>query len=153
LVCLLLLGWSARPAFGRTPADDPQPAEPETPYLRATGPLALRFQPAPVAREITAKPAASGPPFPMPEANAEKAPVAAEPPAKPTSVEPDVILPAKPEPKPGPEPIIPDDLRPRVQAEDFLPFFQFPSAAEPALVLPATPPHRATPSTATYRQQ
>ena len=45
--------------------------------------------------------------------------------------------------KPTSAPIIPDDVRPAVRAEDFLPYFQIPGAAAPA-PLP--------PSTATYTQ-
>ena len=154
LACLLLLGWAARPTLARAAVPRTDPAQSSSPYLRASGPLSLRFEPAPVPKELTARPAASGPPFPLPESapTAEHPPVASEPEAKPAL--PDVILPATPSAAPvTPPPIIPDDTRPRVQAEDFLPYFRFPSPPEAALVLPPNPPHHATPSTATYRQQ
>jgi hypothetical protein len=48
---------------------------------------------------------------------------------------------------------LPDDTRPKVRAEDFLPFFQFPGTA-PAEVAPPPPPPASLPlSTATYSQQ
>lgn len=64
-------------------------------------------------------------------------------------------------PKAIPPSIMPDDTRPKVHPEDFLPYFQFPvNAANPGnvtVVVPGTltPPAAGTqpPSTATYRQQ
>lgn len=55
------------------------------------------------------------------------------------------------------KPILPDDTRPKVRAEDFLPFFQPPGAnPNPNDVTVAPPPAEPgtpTPSSATYRQQ
>lgn len=60
--------------------------------------------------------------------------------------------PAKP-----PTSILPDDTRPKVRAEDFLPFFQFPAPpanANDVTLVPAPPvPGQQPPSSATYRQQ
>ncbi len=60
-----------------------------------------------------------------------------------------------------PPAIIPDETRPRVQPEDFLPYFQFPGSTgapgDVSVIAPLNaapnPPHHGTPSTATYRQQ
>ncbi len=149
---MLLLSWAIRPILARAAVTRTDPTETSSPYLRATGPLTLRIQPPPVEKESSARPAASGPPFPMPDsAPAATTNASAEVAAKPAAQ--DVILPAAPAAAPTPPPIIPDDTRPRVQAEDFLPYFHFPSPAERPVVLPPNPPHHATPSTATYRQQ
>jgi hypothetical protein len=64
----------------------------------------------------------------------------------------------KPEKPTSPPPaILPDDTRPKVRPEDFLPFFQFPVSGanqEDVTVVPApTEPGKLPPSTATYRQQ
>ncbi len=48
--------------------------------------------------------------------------------------------------------IIPDETRPKVKAEDFLPFFQFPGSSTNDTPAPL-PPGRQPPSTATYRLQ
>jgi hypothetical protein len=70
----------------------------------------------------------------------------------------------KPAPVAGPKPpaaILPDDTRPAVRPEDFLPFFQVPGAAKSAgevnVIMPAnaltTPPAAPLPrSSATYTQ-
>ena len=145
LVCLVLLGWLAKPASARIRSHPRSaPDDSSAPYLRVVGSLPLRIQPAPVTPTPAARTAASGPPFPV--APAVTAP-AAETPATPPPAEP--------------APIIPDETRPRVQPEDFLPYFQFPgspgtprdvSVAAPLNLAP-NPPHHGTPSTAIYRQQ
>jgi hypothetical protein len=60
-----------------------------------------------------------------------------------------------------PPPILPDDTRPKVRAEDFLPFFQFPGSASAngdvtvVAPVPSSAPTAAPlpASSATYRQQ
>ncbi len=72
-----------------------------------------------------------------------------------------VTAPAHAAPLRTPPPILPDDTRPKVRAEDFLPFFQFPGSAaagDVTVVVPTTPGGVPAPATqprssATYRQQ
>lgn len=69
----------------------------------------------------------------------------------------DTPLPPK---KSGPAPILPDETRPQIRAEDFLPFFQVPGSqrgpAEVSVIVPVPPaapaPASLTPSSATYTQ-
>jgi hypothetical protein len=153
LVCVLLLGWAGKPASARLKSPRTALADKPAPYLRVTGQVALRFQPVPPAPEAVARPVAGGPPLPAATPDAPAATTPTPPVATPAS--PDVILPEPAKaPAVEPPPIIPDELRPRVQAEDFLPFFQFPGAPVAGdVIIPPSPPHHATPSTATYRQK
>jgi hypothetical protein len=166
LVCLVLLGWAGKPASARIRAyvqsvpDDSSP-----PYLRAIGSLPLRFQPAPAPRAPIARPAASGPPLPVASAPASTAPTPpltgpdSSPATPPAETAPESTRPTPP--APVPPAIIPDEMRPRVQPEDFLPFFQFPgstgASGDVQVIAPLNaapnPPRHGTPSTATYRQQ
>jgi hypothetical protein len=138
------------------------------PYLRITGALALRFSPPPPPPpDLTTKPAASAPPFPV-----EAAPVApastpvftATPLPEPAPQAP--AAPATPAQPPAsvisnpPSEILPDDTRPTTRPEDFLPYFQFPgsSTGDVNVIMPATParppaPGQLPPSSATYTQQ
>lgn len=139
----------------------PEPSlAPETrPYVMAIGSPMLRF-------------ADALPPLDLSIRQPGGAPV--PPPAKPTE-HPEAQAIAEPAPIPLPEayveigapvvknaappPILPDDTRPKVRPEDFLPYFQFPAAhpGDATVIVPATltPPTPGTqlPSTATYRQQ
>lgn len=143
-----------------------------TPYLLATGAPPLRFQeaslplhPAPSAPAPATAPA----PTPTPDATTpapseETAPdtVVITDPAAPGTATP--VPPANPEtstaPAKTPAPILPDDARPPIRAEDFLPYFQIPGSAKtPADVtvlvpVPKAPPAPAAlpPSSATYTQ-
>lgn len=143
-----------------------------TPYLLATGAPPLRFQeaapplhPAPSAPAPAPTPAATPTPdatTPVPTEEtapaitvttdpATPAPSASNPPANPETS----TAPAK-----TPAPILPDDARPPIRAEDFLPYFQIPGSAKtPADVtllvpVPKAPPAPGTlaPSSATYTQ-
>ncbi len=165
LVCLVLLGWLAKPASARIRSHPRSaPDDSSAPYLRVVGSLPLRIQPAPVTPTPAARTAASGPPFPVaPAVTAPAAETPATPPSTATLPPADITpAPATATPPPAePAPIIPDETRPRVQPEDFLPYFQFPgspgtprdvSVAAPLNLAP-NPPHHGTPSTATYRQQ
>src|SRR5438105_5165193 len=74
-------------------------------------------------------------------------------PAEPKSAKPDE--PTAPAAKP--KPILPDDTRPRLRSQDFLPLFRFPGAGGPSEdVTPAVPappaPGTLPPSSATYTQ-
>jgi len=64
---------------------------------------------------------------------------------------------APPDAGPTPSPILPDDVRPKVRPEDFLPFFQFPGSRpnpEDVSSVPTAPaPGMQPPSSATYKQQ
>ena len=148
------------------------------PYLAIYGAPLLRFQdvipPAPPAVKATP----SGPPI------AASAPVVAEvsqandqatastPPQPQVNLSPDFADPAQlahgeskaqPVQTPiaaKPLPIIPDDTRPRVQSQDFLPLFRFPGTSsaneEISVIAPGIPvptaPRSLPPSSATYQQ-
>lgn len=145
-------------------------AEPAA-YLPALGAPPLRFADGTPAPERVTRPAAAAPPLPgrtrtessVALANAAAAQSAAlngagqaRPPALPPEG-PDGAAPAGQSP---PLPILPDEVRPQLQPEDFLPFFQLPgSATSPGGVilvgpLPTeTPPAGPRPqSSATYHQ-
>ncbi len=124
------------------------------PYLCVIGSPALRYQepvriaeplelkPSAKAAEATklaAKPAESEHP-PGPVNLAPKAQtVVTEVHSSTTQSDPDAAQPS----------IIPDDMRPRVRTEEFLPFFQLPGPSSPAPQSPDAVP----PSSATYRQK
>ncbi len=142
-----------------------QPAESDGfPYLRITGALALRFSaPPPPPPDLTTKPAASAPPFPMSVTPAVTAPVPTPAPiesvAKPVESTPATTTPAT-QPAPvinnPPPAILPDDTRPSTRPEDFLPFFQFPgSTSDVSVGVPPRPPvpGQLPPSSATYQQR
>ena len=139
------------------------------PYLPATGAPALRFGDAPPPPPLWVRPAAGAPPNvtvedPAPDTStgaAASRPSEPDPTAVATT--PDAVpAPANAPPVKTPPPILPDDTRPKVRAEDFLPFFQFPGSASAAgdvsVVVPVTPGGAPAPapqprSSATYRQQ
>ena len=139
-----------------------QPAGSEAfPYLKITGALALRFSAPPPPPDLTTKPAASAPPFPVPGTAAIAAPVAtpvpveaAAKPAEPTASP--VTQPAPVTDNPPPT-ILPDDTRPTTRPEDFLPFFQFPGStgdvSVPATITRPASPGQLPPSSATYQQR
>ncbi len=140
------------------------------PYLAAVGAPALRFGEAPPPPPLWVRPAAGAPPTnPTAESPANAAgpeavaPIATDPAPVAATVAPEIVLPATPAaPARTPAPILPDDTRPKVRAEDFLPFFQFPgsaaSAGDVTVVTPVVPGNAPAPapqprSSATYRQQ
>lgn len=145
----------------------PQPDA--TPYLQATGAPPLRFQNADVPLHPAPSPAAN----PAPAANSPDTAAATGAEAKPESVAttyvpssaPDLPSPAvvpdtSATPSKTPAPILPDEARPTIRPEDFLPYFQIPgSARTPADVtllvpVPKAPPAPGPlpPSSATYTQ-
>jgi len=130
------------------------------PYLTAVGAPPLRFE-EPVPFPSPAAPGASGsarepaPPKPPSSRPAPAAPAGPAAPGQKTLPEPANSTraagqPASPD---SAEPsIIPDDMRPRVRPEEFLPFFQLPGSSAPSAPTP-NPPATLPPSTATYRTE
>ena len=165
VLLLPVLGVDNAQAAGRSRSSNPvrtPVAEGSVPYLLALGPPPLRFQEYVPPPEVSPRLPAGGPT------------TSASPATSHTS---DVILPAsdtdptpaaKNEPKdnpaapkkPGPAAIIPDDTRPQVRPEDFLPFFQIPGSGRGPVevnVLAPIPsgvpsPAPLQPSSATYTQ-
>ncbi len=143
------------------------------PYLTVAGTLALRFQEAIPPPDLSVRPPAGAPPTPQFQSPQSIAPAPAAPGVK--ELAQDVIPPA-PAPADLPPPvqpsgaspvpateklsapsILPDDTKPKVHAEDFLPYFQFPGShtnPNDVSVTPTPPaPGVQPPSSATYRQQ
>lgn len=134
-------------------------------YLSTVGAPALRFEePAPLPAAPPSSEPSSGTPSPVALAPAHSTEPASAP-AVPAGNENLTASETKPERNAGPKTktsplIIPDDTRPAVHPEDFLPFFQFPSAGKEAgtlnVIVPV--PHEPSagaplpPSSATYTQ-
>lgn len=143
------------------------------PYLPIVDSPALRFRVPEPALDLGARPVAGGPPVAAgnPEVaeitHANNDAVTTTPPfpiATPPTPEPEKEPTAKviePPKVAAPPAILPDDTRPKVRSEDFLPYFTFPgSGSSPddvRVIAPGvpTPPAPGTlpPSSATYRQQ
>lgn len=166
-------GVQAGPQSGRTPGHR-APEPPPTPYLAVVGAPPLRFaEPAPPP-DLTTRPPAAAPPRPAltqteevvatenlaaAKSVAEAAPAAATP---DSITDTQTVVQDTPPPSPNkvPPAILPDDNRPPVRAEDFLPFFQIPGSSRRAsdvmLVTPvpngAPAPAPLPPSSATYNQ-
>jgi hypothetical protein len=177
LLLLPVMAPEAAPALPRprhaTWPGDSGPASESLPYLTVMGAPPLRFQKTPPPPDVSVRPAAAAPPIPSlssPEAFVAQANAAAARSASAQAREDDVApvtevksdIKEAPVPvKAGPPPILPDDTRPSVKPEDFLPFFQLPgasrSAGEPTVIVPAAisvAPAGAPlpPSSATYTQ-
>ncbi len=141
------------------------------PYLKVSGNLPLRFSAAPrpipllpvtvaVAAEIAQ---------PVPAASTSSSPVetlGASAPASTTEVKDPATPSPTVETSPATTPannksvpsILPDDTHPSTRAEDFLPFFQFPSGKDVTVVVPAGAARAPAPghlpaSSATYQQR
>jgi hypothetical protein len=134
-----------------------QEAEP-IPYLPAMGAPPLRFCTATPPSDLVARPPAAAPPLPaltrtesaVALANAAAAQsAAAHGTDKSRAGENDATGSA---PKRPPLPILPDETRPQVRPEDFLPFFQVPGSAMPPGGMTPTRPATLPPSSATYIQ-
>jgi hypothetical protein len=129
------------------------------PYLPANGCTPLRFREAPEP-ETPLRPAAAAPPQPhlSPAESSVVAENAAAQPAPVKATHEDA--PAEPAPAASDAPpatsapisILPDTVRPRLQAEDFLPFFVIPDSAKSAVPVPSEP-GKLPPSTATYTEK
>lgn len=149
------------------PSVAPEPSSSiSRPYLATVGSPALRFGEAIPPPDLSARPAAAAPPLPAEEhaaplvepakGDVTVVPPVAKPVDLPASTDTTKVAPGKP-----PAEILPDDTRPKVRAEDFLPFFQFPgsgSANGDVTVVAPVPNSAPTAaplpaSSATYRQQ
>jgi hypothetical protein len=154
------------------PSSDPaveSPGREPTPYLLTLGAPPLRFQRATPPPDLVTHPAAAAPPVPpltptestVAQANAAAVQSTTTHPAPETTP----LVDAKPKETPpsaksAPRAILPDDTRPSVRPEDFLPYFQIPGAAKtPGEVnviapVPVTAPSAIVPppSSATYTQ-
>lgn len=143
-------------------SDDPSGRILSRPYLQVASAMPLRFAEAPPPPDLTSHLPAGAPPrisaAPAPEDTPAKdrpePPVETHAAIKPSASANDIILPPEKEKASAPTPpaILPDDTHPKVKAEDFLPFFQFPGGATSDTYVPPQP-GRQPPSTATYRQQ
>ncbi len=166
------------PAYAPThsKATGPRGSSESTPYLVALGAAPLRFREEAPPPNFTKRPPAGASPLPSDEVSAAVPPLTGLNSAAAASVRPDVILPASPpaserndgtapfrvnNPPPPPPAIIPDDTRPAVRPEDFLPFFQLPgsgpgsSGVRVIVPVPMNAPNAAIPlpvSSATYNQ-
>ena len=165
----MLSGGRARAAVGaRSERQDTESA----PYLPYLGSPPLRYREAAPPHDLAASPPAAAPPLPhltavesaVGQANSNAAHgVASNAPADAAVDTPKTETSTTP--KSTPVSILPDTIRPQVQAEDFLPYFLIPdtprndaSAARPP-VPPSSPvppdsarPDTLPPSTATYTQ-
>jgi hypothetical protein len=166
LRCLTLLTLSALLPKGmlaglyvriqvRAHAGDPAESQP---YLTAQGCTPLRFREATVTPQVPEVPAATAPPQPhltQAESTVSQANAAAvqPPPPKPPSETSAATADNDAQPaNNAPISILPDTVRPQLQAEDFLPFFVIPDAAKPAVPAPSEP-GKLPPSTATYTEK
>jgi hypothetical protein len=125
-------------------------------YLPSIGGPGLRFRdPEPATERPVARVSADAPPVPATEVATlpSRLPVAA-----PKGAAPGLRPTPGPASRPPPAPILPDDLRPQVRPEDFLPYFQIPGGSpgsDPVGVpLPssASPPAALPPSSASFQQ-
>lgn len=172
----------------RLPGNGPnlRNAEP-IPYLPLVGAPPLRFQEAAPPPDLVTRPAAAAPPTPalsLTETSVALANAAAahsttvapggDPahPSPPSPPPPPATEPLAPEtqqtpaeieaeaPEKAPAPILPDNARPAIRPEDFLPYFQIPGSArnpsDVTLLVPSVPsapaPAPLPPSSATYTQ-
>lgn len=145
------------------------PGPESVPYLPALGARPLRFQRATPPPDLVTHPAAGAPPVPaltLTESTVAQANAAAAQstggtarPEKPAAE--NAPKPTPPPAKPTPPSILPDDTRPIIRPEDFLPFFQIPGTAKTPgdvhVVVPASSFSAPTaaplpPSSATYTQ-
>ena len=143
------------------------------PYLAVLGASPLRIQEIPPPPDLTVHPPAGAPPQPAPLAAKTSDVIPPSPEVAATAdgttpaATPNQASPPPTESTPAPaadarpskpvKSILPDDTRPKVRAEDFLPFFQPPGAnpnPNDVTVAPTPPaPGIQPPSSATYRQQ
>lgn len=146
------IGERALTGAGRTRVPIEQ-LEASNPYLSVIGPPPLRFmEPASALSPATQPPGAASAATSKPDVTAapptgsEASPKAPASPPESTTLK--AGQPAGPD---STEPtIIPDDMRPRVRPEEFLPFFQLPGSGAPNAPVPNAP-DKLPPSSATYR--
>jgi hypothetical protein len=179
VISLLLLQHALVPLSTDAHAHMRLPSNPENdcndadsrPYLKVSGNLALRFaaaprpipllpvkaavaadisQPVPATSPSPAEPAVASAPAPAPVSEVKEPATPA-----PTVESSPTLTPANDKPVPS---ILPDDTHPSTRAEDFLPFFQFPSGKDVTVVVPASAARAPSPgqlpaSSATYQQR
>jgi len=141
---------------------DPDEAPDPPPYLLTVGSPGLRFAEPPAIPPPRLRADASAPPLPhLPSPDqADLALGGVAPPdatgAKPTAPKPAPISTKEDEPPPPSAAsikILPDTIRPQVQAEDFLPYFVVPDAVKSNSTVPVPPaPGKLPPSSATYNE-
>lgn len=164
---LLLLGLlPCMVGAGLAPPPDHRRPIRSRPYLAVLGSSSLRIQEASLPSDPNTHPPSGAPPQPA----TAGPPTTHAPPAEastPAEAPSSVVTPPASESPTAPTPeekptkpvrsILPDDTRPKVKAEDFLPFFQPPGAdhnPNDVTVAPTAPaPGVQPPSSATYRQQ
>jgi len=139
VAALLLLPTMAQThshATGRSGGQD------STPYLLAVGHSPLRFRDEELPSALPKRPPAGAPPAPNERANATSADSGKSPDVIPAPADAAAVLSPSPglppeagrpnappaSQPPAPSAIIPDDSRPVVRPEDFLPFFQLPGS-------------------------
>ena len=150
------------------------PGSDALPYLTFVGAPPLRFQRVTPPPDVVTRPAAGAPPVPaltptelsvaLANAAAARSTTTAaqtrdDAPASESKLDPKSPVPARA--KAAPSAIIPDDTRPPVRPEDFLPYFQIPGSAKQAsevnVIVPVSTrttaaPAPLPPSSATYTQ-
>ncbi|HEY5227547.1 MAG TPA: hypothetical protein VIJ19_03345, partial [Opitutaceae bacterium] len=160
--CLVLMGLSALLPRGmlagiyvRIQVGARGGPEASQPYLAAVGCTPLRFREATVMPEVASRPAAGAPPEPhltQAEATVSMANAAAVQPAPPKPAHEEPPAPPADNDAPAssnaPISILPDTVRPQLQAEDFLPFFVIPDSAKKSAGPVPSEPGKLPPSTA-----
>lgn len=171
VLSLLLLQHALAPTGTNAHARSRLPSDPDSdfneaesrPYLKVAGSLPLRFSAAP--RPILSPPAKSAvatesvriqttaPLEPSSHLSPTVSPVEVRDSAEAQPSAPTAPLNGKPTLS-----ILPDDTHPSTRAEDFLPFFQFPSGGDVTVVVPASvvkppAPGQMPVSSATYQQR
>lgn len=173
LALALLPFFAAARAWSRPTEGAPTTTSESQPYLAIIGAPSLRFEEAAPPPDLVTHPAAAAPPHPAladepnlnPPAPAVQAAPAPHPASAPVRASTDSAQPTTssnetsdtPAPAPTPRPILPDEIRPQARPEDFLPFFQIPSAQPGVNVVVPVPrapaaPGPLPPSSATYTQ-
>jgi hypothetical protein len=170
-ICLVLALWPLSNLAAPSIQSDTRTSWESRPYLTVVVPPTIRFAEHVAPRVVvplqtgdgvqssvtaprSAGTAAGSPGSPSETVRPNSAPTPPAPAANPspatTPVNEKPEMPATPAPA-----ILPDDTQPKVRAEDFLPFFQFPgTGAGQGDVTPApAAPGKLPPSSATYRQQ
>jgi hypothetical protein len=132
--------------------------EGSAPYLLAIGPPPLRFQAYEPPPDLSTRLPAGAPPVPHADSSSNSSapdviPFEPEATSLPNTVSttktPTKENPVNPHKRSAPAPIIPDDTRPHVRPEDFLPYFQIPGSAQgPAEVSVVMPVPRTAPAPA-----
>ena len=152
-----LAGIGIRIQIGST-VDEPEEVE-SPPYLTSIGPPGLRFceaqpLPPPTPPVAAAPPPPRPPPaeLPLDASGLALAPTVGPKPAAASKLS-EVNSDEPPPPSAASIKILPDTVRPQVQAEDFLPYFVVPDAVKSTSTPPVpTEPGKLPPSSATYIQ-